>query len=152
MKLFFLPGLLFYNSAMKNIFAETFIDVPFYDLDPMNVVWHGNYVKYLEVARCDLLSKIGYTYDDMRADGVAYPVATMDLKFIKSAKFMQKLKVVSTIVDYEPALNIKYEIFDCESGEKIFKAKSMQICVDTATRESVYTAPKRFVEKLEAYA
>ena len=143
---------MFYNSAMKNIFAETFIDVPFYDLDPMNVVWHGNYVKYLEVARCDLLSKIGYTYDDMRADGVAYPVATMDLKFIKSAKFMQKLKVVSTIVDYEPALNIRYEIYDCENGEKIFKAKSMQICVDTATRESVYTAPKRFVEKLEAYA
>ena len=65
MKLFFLQGLLFYNSAMKNIFAETFIDVPFYDLDPKNVVWHGNYVKYLEVARCDLLSKIGYTYDDM---------------------------------------------------------------------------------------
>ena len=55
---------MFYNSAMKNIFAETFIDVPFYDLDPMNVVWHGNYVKYLEVARCDLLSKIGYTYDE----------------------------------------------------------------------------------------
>lgn len=143
---------MFYNSVMKNIFAETFIDVPFYDLDPMNVVWHGNYMKYLEVARCDLLSKIGYTYDDMRADGVAYPVATMDLKFIKSAKFMQKLKVVSTIVDYEPALNIKYEIYDYESGEKIFKAKSMQICVDTTTRESVYTAPKRFVEKLEAYA
>ena len=77
---------MFYNSVMKNIFAETFIDVPFYDLDPMNVVWHGNYVKYLEVARCDLLSKIGYTYDDMRADGVAYPVATMDLKFINYAK------------------------------------------------------------------
>ncbi len=137
---------------MKNISTETFIEVPFYDLDPMNVVWHGNYVKYLEVARCDLLSKIGYTYDDMKSDGFAYPVATMELKFIKSACFAQKLRVVSTITDYEPALNMKYEIFDANTGEKIFKAKSMQICVDIKTRESLYTAPSRFAEKLEAYA
>lgn len=46
--------------------CETFIDVQFFDLDPMNVVWHGNYVKYLETARCDLLAKVGYTYDDMK--------------------------------------------------------------------------------------
>lgn len=152
MKLFFLRGVLFYNSDMKKIIAETFIEVPFYDLDSMNVVWHGNYVKYLEVARCDLLSKVGYTYDNMKADGVAYPVATMDMKFIKSAVFSQKLKVVSEITDYEPALNIKYEIFDVQTGEKIFKAKSMQICVDINTRESIYSAPIGFVEKLEAYA
>ena len=82
---------MFYNNVMKKIFTETFIEVPFYDLDSMDVVWHGNYIKYLEVARCDLLSKIGYTYNDMRADGVAYPVATMDLKFIKPAVFSQKV-------------------------------------------------------------
>ncbi|MFQ8625045.1 MAG: hypothetical protein ACLSA2_00440 [Candidatus Gastranaerophilaceae bacterium] len=33
---------------MKKISAETLIEVPFYDLDPMNVVWHGNYIKYLK--------------------------------------------------------------------------------------------------------
>ncbi len=132
--------------------CETFIDVQFFDLDPMNVVWHGNYVKYLETARCDLLTKVGYTYDDMKNDGYAYPVAKMDLKFIQPATFMQKLKVVSTIVDIEPALNIKYEIFDVQTGEKIFIAKSMQICVDIKTRKSVYVAPKRFVERLKNYA
>ena len=133
------------------ICSETFIDVQFYDLDPMNVVWHGNYIKYLEQARCDLLSKIGYTYDDMKADGFAYPVATMDLKFIKPAVFSQKLRITAAITDIEPSLNFKYEIFDAKTGEKIFKAKSMQICVDIKTRESVYTAPKRFVESVKNY-
>lgn len=142
---------MFYNSAMKKISAETFIEVPFYDLDPMNVVWHENYIKYLEVSRCDLLSKIGYTYDDMKSDGFAYPVATMDLKFIKPSTFAQKLKIVTEILDVEPALNIKYEIFDAETNEKIFKAKSMQICVDIKTRESAYAAPERFIEKLREY-
>ena len=151
MKKLFLRELLFYNEAMMAV-CETSIDVQFFDLDPMNVVWHGNYVKYLETARCDLLSKIGYTYDDMKKDGVAYPVAKMDLKFIKPATFMQKLKVVTTIVEFEPSLNLKYEIFDAKTGEKIFTAKSMQICVNIKTMESVYTAPKRFVERLKNYA
>lgn len=142
---------MFYNNAMKKISAETLIEVPFYDLDPMNVVWHGNYIKYLEVARCDLLAKIGYTYDNMKADGFAYPVATMDLKFIKPSVFSQKLKIKTTIEDVEPALNIKYEIFDEETNEKIFKAKSMQICVDTKTRESIYSAPENFLKKLREY-
>ena len=142
---------MFYNNAMKKISAETLIEVPFYDLDPMNVVWHGNYIKYLEVARCDLLAKIGYTYDNMKTDGFAYPVATMDLKFIKPSVFLQKLKIKTTIEDVEPALNIKYEIFDAETNEKIFKAKSMQICVDTKTRKSIYSAPENFLKKLREY-
>ncbi len=134
------------------VVCESFIDVQFFDLDPMNVVWHGNYVKYLEQARCEMLAKIGYTYDDMKADGVAYPIAKINLKYIKPAQFMQKLKVVTTLVELEPSLNIKYEIFDANSGEKIFVAKSMQICVDIKTMESVYKAPKRFVERVQNYA
>lgn len=128
--------------------AETFITVQFYDLDPMNVVWHGNYIKYLETARCDLLSKLGYDYDNMREDGIAYPVATMDLKFMKPCTFNQKLRIVSYVEEIEPCLIIKYTIFDAVSGEKLFKAKTMQICIDVQTKESLYSAPVRLKEKL----
>lgn len=128
--------------------AETFITVQFYDLDPMNVVWHGNYIKYLETARCDLLSKLGYDYDNMREDGIAYPVATMDLKFMKPCTFNQKLRIVSYVEEIEPCLIIKYTIFDAVSKEKLFKAKTMQICIDVRTKESLYSAPVRLKEKL----
>ena len=114
----------------------------------MNVVWHGNYIKYLETARCDLLSKIGYDYDNMREDGIAYPVATMDLKFMKPCTFNQKLRVVSSVEEIEPCLIIKYMIYDALTGEKLFKAKTMQICVDVHSKESVYSAPERLKEKL----
>lgn len=128
--------------------SESFIKVQFYDLDPMNVVWHGNYIKYMETARCDLLSKIGYDYNDMRADGVAYPVATMEVKFIKPCVFNQNLRVVSSVEEIEPCLIIKYTIFDADTGEKLFKAKTMQICVDVNTKESIYSVPERLKEKL----
>lgn len=128
--------------------TEMKLTVQFYDLDPMNVVWHGNYLKYLESARCDLLKKIGYDYDNMRADGVVYPIAKMDLKYIKPCKFNQVLFLETIVEELEPSLIIKYNIFDEESGEKVFLAKSMQICVDIKTGESIYSAPEGLKQKL----
>lgn len=128
--------------------TEMKLTVQFYDLDPMNVVWHGNYLKYLESARCDLLKKIGYDYDNMRADGVVYPIAKMGLKYIKPCKFNQVLFLETIVEELEPALIIKYNIFDEESGEKVFSAKSMQICVDIKTGESIYSAPEGLKQKL----
>ncbi len=128
--------------------AETILNVEFYDLDPMNVVWHGNYVKYLEAARCDMLNKLGYNYMDMKEDGVCYPIATVDMKYIKPCVFNQQLRVVSSIEEIEPSLIIKYTIFDNNTGEKLFKAKTMQICVDINTQQSVYEAPENLKKKL----
>ena len=45
--------------------ATTELEVQFFDVDSMRVVWHGNYVKYLEVARCELLKLFDYSYLQM---------------------------------------------------------------------------------------
>ncbi|GBF22673.1 acyl-CoA thioester hydrolase [Candidatus Gastranaerophilus sp. (ex Termes propinquus)] len=134
---------------MSKVYFEStsHIEVPFYDLDPMNIVWHGNYIKYLEVARCELLEKLNYSYVNMKEDGFAYPVATMDLKFIKPATFGQKLEIVTKIVELEPCLIMKYTIFDERSREKLFSAKTMQICIDTKTGKSLYSAPQGLLER-----
>ena len=51
---------------MKPIVSETVRVCPqFYDLDPMNIVWHGNYPRFLEQARCALLDKIAFNYVEM---------------------------------------------------------------------------------------
>jgi hypothetical protein len=54
--------------------SETEIDVPFFDVDLMEIVWHGHYAKYFEIARCDLLDKIDYGYMKMRSSGYAWPI------------------------------------------------------------------------------
>ncbi len=128
--------------------SEITIKVPFYDNDPMGIVWHGNYIKYLEVARCDMFDKIGYNYIDMKDDGLTYPLAKMDLKFINPATFNQELKIVTTLEELEPAIVIKYVISDLKTGKKIFKAKSLQIRVNISNGQSEYLAPQRLKEKL----
>lgn len=129
--------------------SEFEIKIPFYDLDPMNIVWHGNYIKYLEEARCKMFTELNYTYVDMRDDFYAYPVAKMDVKYIKPAFFEQDIIVKSKLMEIEPAMIIKYEILDKKTNSKIFKATTMQIAVDTRTLQSIYNAPKRLIQALE---
>jgi acyl-CoA thioesterase FadM len=71
------------GERRARIEARATVRPEFYDLDPMNVVWHGNHVRYFEVARCLLLERIGYTYQDMLESGYAWPVVDLRLRYYR---------------------------------------------------------------------
>ena len=134
---------------MHIVSSEYELTVSFEDLDPMNIVWHGNYLRYLERARCDLFAKLNYTYMDMKDDGIMYPIAKIKMKYIKPAFFGDILKIETAVTSAEPVLEIKYKIYNQKTGEKIFEAETMQIAMDIKTRESVFNVPERFINKLK---
>lgn len=124
------------------------LKIPFNDLDPMNIAWHGNYIKYIEHARCDMFDKLQYTYYDMKDDNYAYPIAKMNTKYIQPLCFNQEVIIQTILEEVEPAIRIKYIMFDKKTGSKVFEADTMQIAVNIETRESLYKAPKRLLKKL----
>ena len=120
----------------------------FHDLDPMNIVWHGNYVKYLEIARCALLAKFDYDYPQMRASGFAWPIVDMRLKYVRSAEFNQRLRIRAEIVEWENRLKITYLIRDAASGAKLNQAYTIQVAVDMQTAEMRYVCPPILWQRL----
>ncbi len=128
------------------------IDIPFYDLDPMQVVWHGNYIKYLERARCALLERLNYTYADMYKENKTYPVAKLEVKYIKPCIFNQKIDVTAFLKEFQECLIIDYEITDNKTGEKLLKARTMQIAVDVATKNALYEPSPKLLEGVKNYA
>lgn len=118
------------------------IDVPFFDVDMMQVVWHGHYVKYLEQARCVLLAELGYDYPTMLASGYAWPVIDLQLRYVQAAVFGQKLRVRAELIEWENRLKIHYLITDAATGQRITRASSVQVAVDMATREMQHISPE----------
>ncbi|MCX7079100.1 MAG: acyl-CoA thioesterase [Pseudomonas sp.] len=131
------------------IHADTEILVPFFDIDTMDVVWHGHYVKYLEVARCALLDKIGHNYMHMKASGYAWPVIDLQLRYVRGAVFGQKLNVRASLVEWENRLKISYLISDLESAERLTRASSVQVAVNLASREMQLASPQVFIDAVE---
>lgn len=132
--------------------AEVEMQVQFFDLDPMQIVWHGNYVKYLEVVRCALLNKIGYNYVEMKESGFAWPVIDMQLRYIGSATFGQRLRLRAEIVEWENRLKIDYLITDPFTGKRLNRASTTQVAVDIATGEMCFVSPPVLFKKLEVEA
>ena len=129
--------------------TDTEILVPFFDVDSMNVVWHGHYIKYLEVARCALLDKIGHNYNAMSESGYAWPVIDLQLRYVRGAVFGQKLNVRANLVEWENRLKINYLISDAQTGERLTRAVSEQVAVDMCTREIQLASPKVFTDAVE---
>jgi len=129
-------------------FAEVELQVPFFDLDPMEIVWHGNYVKYLEIVRCALLEHINYGYPQMKASGYAWPVIDLHLRYVAPAKFGQRIKLRATIVEWENRLKIDYLISDAATGKRLTRANSTQVAVDIKTGEMCFVSPPVLFEKL----
>jgi len=129
--------------------AEVEMLVPFFDVDSMDVVWHGHYVKYFEVARCALLERIGHNYQQMRDAGYAWPIIDVQLRYMRGARFNQRILVRADLVEWENRLKINYLIRDAETGERMTRGSSVQVAVDIASREMLLASPRVFVEAVE---
>jgi len=130
------------------ISAEAIVKVQFYDLDPMQVVWHGNYVRYLEQARCALLDKIGFNYEEMARTNYAWPVVDLRVKYVRPIRFAQEIRVAATLVEYENRLKLSSVITDAASGEVLTKAQTIQVAVDMETNELMFESPAVLVERV----
>ena len=128
--------------------ANVIIDVPFFDVDAMQVVWHGHYVKYLEIARCELLRSFEYDYNEMSESGYMWPIVDMSIKYVGSALFARKINVRATLKEWENRLKIDYLITDVETGKKLTKASTTQVAIDINTRQMCFESPAILFEKL----
>ena len=135
-------------SAIARRSAEVELTIPFHDLDPVNIVWHGNYAKYFELARCALLDTFDYGYDAMRESGYLWPVIDLHVRYIKPLTFNQKIKVRAELKEWEYRLKIDYLIGDYHTGVRLAKGSTVQVAVDTTTKEMCLLSPRVLFDRL----
>ena len=128
--------------------AEIELSPAFHDLDPMDVVWHGNYLKYLELARCALLQTFDYDYPQMRDSGYLWPIVDLRTKYLRSARFGQRLVVRAELTEWEVRMRIDYVIRDAESGEAITRGHTIQVAVEMASGEMCFATPDVFRQRI----
>jgi acyl-CoA thioester hydrolase len=132
------------------ISAEITVTAQFGDLDPMQVVWHGTYVRYLEQARSALMDRIGYNYLEMNASGYVWPIIDLRLRYIRPIRLLQQVAVSATVAEYESRLRIDYRCRDAVSREVLTKATSVQVALAAGTHELCLECPPALVDRIKA--
>jgi acyl-CoA thioester hydrolase len=138
------------NNGPFNIYAEAETTVEFFHLDPLQVVWHGNYLNYFEIGRRMLLEKIDYSYKEMEESGYAFPVIEISAKYLSSLRFGDRAKIKAILIEYENRLRIQYEIRNAKTGQITTKGVSTQMAIDIKAGESCFVCPAILTNKIEA--
>lgn len=129
--------------------AEVEITVPFFDLDPAGVAWHGRYFQYFELARCELLERVDYSYDAMMKSGILWPVADTRVRYVKPLVLNQKILVSAYLREWEMRIVIDYRIRG-EDGDVLTRAMTTQVPVDGDSLELLLGSPDFFVDNVHA--
>lgn len=136
------------RSAKRTWVAEVELTVQFYDLDPMEIVWHGNYAKYFELARCAVLDQIKYNYAEMKASGYAWPVIDLHVRYLQPLTFQQVIVVRAEIVEWEHWLKIDYAVRDKTTGMRLTKGSTRQVAVELSTKLMSLQSPPILLERM----
>jgi len=123
---------------------RTEVKVRFGEVDSMGIVWHGNYVKYIEEGRESFGHKYGISYLDIYANDVMAPVVKMNIDFKKQVQYGDKLIIETEYVD-TPAAKIifNYKIFRKSDNELMAVASTTQVFIDLNREMILY--PPQFV-------
>lgn len=116
------------NPVLKTVKE---VQVRFNELDPLRVVWHGNYIRYFEDGREDFGTKYGLSYRDVENLGIATPIISVNCDFKQYLRYPETI-LVETTFHPNPAAKIilSYQIFRKESMELIAEGKTTQVFTD----------------------
>jgi len=125
----------------KTLKDRTEVKVRFGEVDSMGIVWHGNYVKYIEEGRESFGHKYGISYLDIYANDVMAPVVKMNIDFKKQVQYGDKLIIETEYVDTAAAKIIfNYKIFRKSDNELMAIASTTQVFIDL-NREMILYPP-----------
>jgi acyl-CoA thioester hydrolase len=129
-------------------FDETQIRIRYGETDQMGVVYHGNYAQYLEIGRIEWLRKLGISYKEMELNGIMLPVVELCLKYKKSARYDDLIKV-KTQLKKTPTASIEfdYEIIN-EVGEILCECYTKLVFIDMKTNRPT-RCPKYILDVLD---
>ncbi len=133
--------------------AETLeVDVAFHDVDMLGVVWHGQYLRYLENARWALMNRIGYGFEEILASGFVWPVIECHVRYVRSARFGDRLSVQAALVEWESRLAVNYLVTDVRTGERVARGRTVQVAVDRVSGAMQFASPPDFLRAVRKVA
>lgn len=108
------------------------LEVPFHDVDPLGVVWHGHYYKYLEIARCRLLGGLDLDGDELIETGYRFYVIESRCRYAYPLRFRDRVEVVAWIREHENRIVVAYEVHNRTAERRAARAHTILAVTDAA--------------------
>ena len=114
---------------------ETRVRVRYAETDQMGVVYHANYLVWMEVGRVELCRSLGIRYRDLEAEGVLLAVVEVRCRFHSPARYDEEIIIRTSIADSNPRLVVfEYELREAEHGRILASGNTKHIFLSPALK------------------
>jgi len=122
------------------------LEVPFHDVDVLEVVWHGHYPKYLDLARTALLRSRKLDVDDLRTLGYRFLLSESYLRHASPLRYGDRVRVFAWPAEVESRIRIGYRIVNLT--REVLAAEGFTVLVTSnAAGELCLETPAPIVER-----
>ena len=117
-------------STLHYASHEIQMTVPFHDLDPLQVVWHGNYLKYFDIARFALFDHCGVDlHEYSKTSGFLFPVTRTSTKHIRPLRYRDHFVVRATVREAHIRIVLDFEIRLADDDTVTTRGRGEQVSV-----------------------
>ena len=74
--------------------------VQYYETDKMGITHHSNYIRWMEEARVDFLSQIGWDYARLETAGIFSPVLNVNCEYKRTTTFPEQITIRVTVREF----------------------------------------------------
>ena len=121
---------------------ELKLRVPFHDLDPMRIVWHGNYLKYFDQARFGLFADAGVDlYQYLIEKNYVFPITRTSAKHIAPLQPNDEFICKATVVEARYKIATEFEILRLPERTLCTRGTSDQVAVKMPDMEMELEIP-----------
>lgn len=131
---------------MKHIFEQK---VFYADTDAYGVVWHGSYLRWLEMGRVGWCELAGHNLIDLKNDDVVLPVTNLNVRYRSSAK-LDDMMIIETWIEKFNSLSVTFrQVIKSKETEKIYIDASVDVVAISNDGKLYRRMPKVLAEVFE---
>jgi acyl-CoA thioester hydrolase len=124
---------------------DTPIRVRFGEIDGMGIVYHPNYLSYMEMGRTEFMRDLGLSYREVEEGGIRLVVADVGARYLKPAKYDEEL-VVRTFVHEVGRVRLSFR-YEVRRGDDLL-ATGHTVLASTDHRGRLRRLPETLLELL----
>lgn len=122
--------------------------VNYYETDKMGITHHSNYIRFMEEARMNFLSEIGYPMTRLEEAGITSPVVSVNCDYKRPTTYADEIDIEVTLIAYSGVrLMLSYDMRNKADGTQVAVATSVHCFIDGNGRP---VALKRLFPELDA--
>ncbi len=113
------------------------IEVRYSETDQMGIVYHANYLAWMEMGRTTFLKDIGFNIIGLEEMGYIFPVYAMDIKFINATRYGENIRVETVAYEIGKLRTIYMQTILNDNDEIKVKATVTIVCVRKSNFKAV---------------